>query len=250
MTDAMPVAHDDDSKPFLEHLEELRGTLLWCLGSLSLGVLCTVVFTPKILAWLMAPLNGVVDNPQQFLRSLHVTGAFFVWLRIAAWSGLLVSAPAIVYFLARFIFPGLRENERQVLIKASAFAVLMFAVGVAFAYKVGLPISLQMMLKLHTDLAIAAEWTVNDYVAFATQLLLGFGLAFELPVVILVLGRLGVVTVEQLCQKRRHVFLCTLVVGMILTPQDVASMFLLAAPLYVLFEVCIVILRFQKVKEM
>ena len=85
-----------------------------------------------------------------------------------------------------------------------------------------------MMLKLHTDLAISAEWTVNDYVAFTTQLLLGFGLAFELPVVILVLGRLGVVTVEQLGQKRRHVFLCTLIVGMLLTPQDVASMFLLA----------------------
>ena len=136
MTDVMPAAQEDDAKPFLEHLEELRGTLLWCLGALSLGVLCTVAFTPRILAWLMAPLDGVVDNPRQFLRSLHVTGAFFVWLRIAAWSGLLVSAPAIVYFLARFIFPGLKEHEREILIKASAFAVLMFSVGVAFAYKV------------------------------------------------------------------------------------------------------------------
>ena len=238
-------AVDDESKPFLDHLEDLRSTLLWCFGALCVGVALTIGFTPRILAWLMSPLEGLVEHPTQFLRSLQVTGAFFVWLRIAAWSGLLVSAPAIVYFLARFVFPGLKEREKEVLVKASGFALLMFGVGVVFAYKVGLPISLKMMLKLHTDLGIAAEWTVNDYVAFATQLMLGFGLAFEMPVVILILGRLGIVTVPQLCSKRRHVFLATLVVGMLLTPQDIASMFILALPLYALFEMCVVVLRFQ-----
>lgn len=237
--------HEEHAQPFLDHLEELRNTLLWCVGALFVGVLLTFMFTPKILGFLMAPLDGLVENPQEFLRSLQVTGAFMVWLRIAAWSGLLISAPAIVYFLARFIFPGLKDREKDVMVKASGFAVLMFAVGVVFAYKVGLPISLKMMLKLHADLAVAAEWTVNDYVAFTTQLMIGFGLAFEMPVVVLVLGRLGIVTVDQLCDKRKHVFLVTLVVGMLLTPQDIASMFILAVPLYALFEMCVLILRFQ-----
>jgi len=237
--------HEEHAQPFLDHLEELRNTLLWCVGALFLGVLITFAFTPKILSFLMTPLDGLVENPREFLRSLQVTGAFMVWLRIAAWSGLLISSPFIVYFLARFIFPGLKERERDVLVKASGFAVLMFVVGVVFAYTVGLPISLKMMLKLHADLAIAAEWTVNDYVAFTTQLMIGFGLAFEMPVVVLILGRLGIVTVDQLCDKRKHVFLVTLVVGMLLTPQDIASMFILAIPLYALFEMCVLILRFQ-----
>lgn len=232
----------DEAKPFLDHLEELRGTLIACIIALAIGMTVSVFFIPQIMALLTAPLQEIEGIPDQFLRSLQVAGALSVILRMAAWSGLLVSMPFIVYFVARFIFPGLTRREKAVVTRASGFAVGLFLFGVVLGYTVCLPIALKMMLWFHAWIGVAAEWTVNDYIAFVIQMLLGFGLAFQLPVLVLVLGKLGIVTNEQLRSKRRHVVIFCLVVGMLMTPQDVASQLIMAVPLYLLFEICILIL--------
>ena len=161
---------------------------------------------------------------------------------MAAWSGLLISMPFIVYFIARFVFPGLTDREKTVVKRASGFAVGLFMFGVILGYVVCLPIALKMMMWFHEWIEVAAEWTVNDYIAFVVQMLLGFGLAFQLPVIVLVLGKLGIVTGEQLRSKRRHVVIFCLIVGMLMTPADVASQLIMAVPLYLLFEICIGIL--------
>lgn len=230
---------------FLEHLEEFRLMLLRTLAAFLVGGALALPLAPQILHVLTQPLHAVTDDPAKFLRSLKVAGAFTLTLRIAAWGGLLISAPFIVYFVARFIFPGLHQHERQLAWKAGTLAVGLFAVGTVVAYYYCLPITLQMMLGMHQWLEISAEWMVNDYVAFSIQMLLGFGLAFELPMVVLVLGRLGFVTVDQLAAKRRHAIIGCLVIGMLLTPQDIASMIIMAAPLYVLYEGCILIMRYS-----
>lgn len=232
----------EEAKPFLDHLEELRGTLIACLVALTTGMILSFAFVPQIMALLTAPLYQIEGIPDQFLRSLRVAGAFSVILRIAAWTGLLASMPFIVYFVARFVFPGLTEKEKQVVRRASGFAVGLFFFGVILGYKVCLPVALKLMLWFHDWIGVAAEWTVNDYIAFVVQLLLGFGLAFQLPVIVLVLGKLGIVTNEQLRSKRRHVVILCLVIGMLMTPQDVASQMIMAVPLYLLFELCIWIL--------
>jgi sec-independent protein translocase protein TatC len=145
--------------------------------------------------------------------------------------------------------PGLTRRERVLARKSFGFAFVLFVLGAAMGYFFCLPIALRMMLRIHAWLGISPEWTVNDYVAFATQMLIGFGLAFELPVVVLVLGKLGIVSVEQLSAKRRHVVVICLAIGMLLTPQDIASQLIMAVPLYVLFELCLLILRVDRRKQ-
>ena len=244
-----PEALDrDETKPFLDHLEDLRRTIIACLVTLAIAVAVAIPLTRLTLGLLTAPLDKVVEDPDRFLRSLQVAGAFSVTLRIAAWSGLLFSAPFLIYFIWQFVMPGLTRRERELVRKSFGFAFVLFFLGVTLGYFMCLPIALRMMLQIHDWLGISAEWTVNDYVAFSSQMLIGFGLAFELPIVVLVLGKLGIVTVDQLRAKRRHVIVICLVVGMLLTPQDVASQLIMAGPLYLLFELCLIILRLDQRK--
>ena len=238
----------DDAKPFLDHLEELRGTIFACLIALAVGMIIALPFTAKILDVLKAPLTQLADIPADFLRSFRVTGAISVILRVAAWSGLLLAMPFIIYFVARFVFPGLTAREKSVLLQASGFSLVLFVFGVVLGYTVCMPIALKMMLGFHAWIDVAPMWTVNDYVAFTVQMLIGFGLAFQLPVVIVILGKFGIVNQRQLREKRRHVVVICLVIGMLMTPQDVASQLVMAVPLYILYEICIWILWFDERK--
>jgi len=226
-------------KPFLEHLDDLRTTLIRSAAALALGVAVALPLTPVILAVLKAPLEQVVEDPDRFLRSLQVAGAFSVALRTSFWSGLLLSIPFILFFVGQFVFPGLTEREKNVVLKSSGFSLGLFFLGVALGYLVTLPVALRIMLRLHEWLAIQAEWTINSYVAFCTQLLIGFGLAFQLPVVVVVLGKLGIINSNQLRAKRRHVFVGLLILAMLLTPPDMITQLIMATPLMLLYEVCI-----------
>ena len=239
------ASNGEDTKPFLDHLEDLRGAILACLISVGVGMVVAFPFTPQILDWLTAPLYRIPGIPYPFLRSLRVGGAFSVILRVGAWSGLLVATPFIVYFIARFVLPGLTAREKSVLGRASGFALGLFGFGVLLGYKVCLPIALEMMLGFHDWIDVAPEWTVNDYAAFTIQMLIGFGLAFQLPVIVMVLGKLGIITSAQLRGKRRHVIVICLLIGMVMTPQDVTSQIVMAGPLYILFEICIWLLWFD-----
>lgn len=226
-------------KSFLDHLEDLRRMLLQVAASLLVGVAICFPLVPQILDWLKRPLYDLVDDPDRFLRTLEVVGAFSVALKTALWGGLLLAMPAILYFLARFVLPGLTGRERQVVFRASGFAVVLFAAGAALGYFMTLPVALDVMLKLNNWLGIEAEWTINSYVAFVIQLLIGFGLAFELPLLVVILGRLGIVTSTQLREKRRHVIVFLLIIAMLLTPPDVFTQMMMAVPLALLYEGCI-----------
>lgn len=218
-------------------------TLIRCAVALTLGVLLAVPFAPAILSWLKAPLRIVSENPDQFLRSLEVGGAFSVTVKIGLWGGLLLSAPFLLLFVGGFVFPGLTEREKSAVVQSGGFAVALFAVGVAMGYWLALPAALKIMFGMHGWLGIRAEWTVTSYVAFATQFLICFGLAFELPAVLLALGKLGLVTSAQLRHYRRHAIIVALILAAFLTPPDVISQLLMGLPLIVLYEVCIWLVR-------
>jgi sec-independent protein translocase protein TatC len=230
---------DPAAKPFLDHLEDLRRTIIYCLAALAAGMLVAAPLAPRLLGLLKAPLRYVTDNPDAFLRSLEVGGAFSVGMQIAFWAGLLFSTPFLFVFVAGFVFPGLTEREKRAVISASGFAVVLFAFGVFLGYKLTLPAALSIMFSMHSWLGIRAEWTVTSYVAFASQLLIGFGLVFELPALLLVLGKLGIVNSGQLRRYRRHAIVAALIIGMVLTPPDVFSQLLMAIPLIVLYELCL-----------
>ncbi len=237
----MIPAHDDrpDAQPFLQHLEEFRRALIRSLLALAAGMLVCAPFAPQILGVLRKPLDASIQNPGLLLRSLEVSGAFSMSLLIAFWSGLLLASPFVVFFVGAFIFPGLTRREQKAVLNASGFAVALFATGVWCAYRYMLPLALQVMFGMHQWMGMAPEWTVSNYVVFSLQLLLAFGLVLEMPLLILVLGRLGILNSRQLRERRKLVIVAILIVAAVLTPPDVFSQLLMGLPLILLYEGCI-----------
>lgn len=232
----------DKEMPFLDHLEELRITTFRCLGALAIAFLIAVPLAPYVLRTLITRLEGLVPNPEQYLITLDVSGGFLMAVKIAGWFGLLMASPFLIVFIGQFIFPGLRVIEKKAIIYSMGASLALFVFGVLMGFNATLPLALKFMMQLNSWLGIAPQWTVNSYVAFCIHLMIGFGLAFQLPIVILVLGKMGIVDSKQLREKRRHVLIGLLVLAMLLTPPDVITQMMMAIPLFVLYEICIWIL--------
>ncbi|NLB56507.1 MAG: twin-arginine translocase subunit TatC [Lentisphaerae bacterium] len=232
-------AEEDKPKPFLDHLEDLRNTIIRCALVLGISFATTFPFTPKILKILMLPLKAITDQPERFLQSLDVTGAFTVAVQIAFWSALILASPFLIIFIFQFILPGLKRAERRVISLVSIPAFFLFVAGVLMCYYMTLPVALNFMFKVHAWLGINMFWTITSYIAFTTHMLIGFGLAFQLPALLLVLGYLGVLSSDFLRSKRRHAIVLILIMSMILTPPDVFSMIIMAIPLLLFYEGCV-----------
>jgi sec-independent protein translocase protein TatC len=186
------------------------------------------------------PSQGVIR-----LQFSEPAAAIKMWLTVSFFGGLLLSLPALVFIIGSFVLPGVRDVERKVLRRISVFSGGLFLAGIAMGYKITLPLALGLMLKIGGKLGGESIWFYNKYIAFAIQLLLGFGIAFQLPVVILIMGKMGLVNSTQLREKRRHVIVGLLILAMILTPPDVMTQLLMALPLILLYEFCIWFLHFS-----
>ncbi len=228
-------------KPLLAHLNDLRRALMWALGALLIGMIIAARFAPDFYRILKAPLHGVVANPDLFLRNIEVTGGVSIAMQTILWGGLLLSAPAILCAIGWFVFPGLKLNERRAILGGLLFAAILFISGVLMCYHLALGPALKIMLWFNEWMGFKVEfWLVTSYIGFVLKLLLSFGLTFELPVVLLILGHLGIVNSDQLRRTRRHAIIIILILAMVITPtQDPFSMLLLAVPLIALHELCI-----------
>lgn len=233
----------DVPRPFSEHLADLRRTIIECLIALGAGWLIALPLAPRVLTLLRSPLQWLGREPDYFLRSLDVGGAFSILITVSFWTGLLLAAPIMLISVTRFVAPGLRRHERRVLAEVVAVGLLLFVTGVIFGYRVTLPAALRVMFSLHDWLGIRPEWTITSYVSFAVQTLLAFGLGFELPAILWALARLGLVSHSALVRGRPYAFLAALVLGAFLTPPDVVSQLLMAVPLLALYEVCVWVTR-------
>jgi sec-independent protein translocase protein TatC len=229
------------AKPLIAHLDDLRRALLWALGALAVGMVITAGFAPDIYRILKAPLKGVVANPDLFLRNIEVTGGASIAMQTILWGGLILSAPVILFAVAWFVFPGLRQTERRAVLGGMLVAAALFAAGVLMCYHLALGPALKIMLWFNEWMGFKVEfWLVTSYVGFVLKLLLSFGLTFEIPVVLLILGHLGIINSDQLRHTRRHAIIIILILAMVITPtQDPFSMLLLAIPLIALHELCI-----------
>jgi sec-independent protein translocase protein TatC len=229
-----------ETKPFLEHLDDLRRMLVACIITLVITMSISFPLAPTFLRWLKAPLTKTVKDPDKFLLTLAVTDAFTLALQLAFWCGLILGAPLLIYYITKFVFPGLTRKERQVVRQSLGFAAFLFFGGVALAYFVALPIGTKVMYGMNAWMGTVPQWTIRSYISFATFTLLGFGLVFEFPVVLVILGRIGLISSAMLRRSRKVVVIISLVVAMIISPSpDVFSMLLMALPLYVLFEISI-----------
>jgi sec-independent protein translocase protein TatC len=182
----------------------------------------------------------ITDSRDRYLSTLNVTDAFMLALKLSFYCGLIMGAPLLLYFITRFIFPGLTRNERRVVRQSMGFAAFLFFAGVALAYLVAVPIGTQVMYKINVWLGTVPQWTISSYISFVTFTMLGFGLIFEFPIVLIILGRIGLINSAMLRSSRKVVVIISLVVAMIISPSpDVISMMIMALPLYVLFEISI-----------
>ena len=247
----MPSSDNDFSlvetvKPFLQHLDDLRRALVWSATALAIGMGIAGYFAPTLFTLVKAPLkgivlNGVPINPDTFVRTLDVTGGMSVALLTIFWGGVLLSTPAILFSICWFVFPALTLRERRTLLGGLLFAIFLFIAGVVMCYFMALRPALEIMLWFNAWLGIGIEYfTVTSYTGFVLKLLLSFGLTFELPMVLLILGHLGIINSKQLRDKRRHAMVIILIISAIITPtQDPFCQLLLAVPLVALYELCI-----------
>jgi sec-independent protein translocase protein TatC len=230
--------------PFLDHLEELRWRLVYSLAALAVGLVIAfaLLSSPRVnvIGILAQPVQPYL-KPGQTLVYTHPGDVFSIVLNASLVLGLLIASPVIIYQVWAFLSPALYTHEKKVVIPVLLGAVLLFAGGVALAFKVVLPITLGFLLTFQTG-SLTPMLTAGEYFGFATSMSLALGAVFELPILILGLTALGFVTPALLARFRRHAMVGCVVGAAFITPgADPTSLFALAGPLYVLYEVSVVL---------
>jgi len=235
------VTEEDEGlvKPFFEHLEDLRKTLMRILGCLFITFNVCLVFANRILFFLERPLYHILHTPGSFLQSLNVTDSFVLAMKLAFYGGLLLGAPPIFYYLAQFILPALKRHEKRLVLPVFVLGTLLFVAGAACCYFLMVPQTLRVFIKYSEWLQIEPKWTITSYVSFVTQFMLSVGLTFEAPLVLLILVRLGILSQRALRGGRKMMIAAAVVIAAILAPPDPLSMMLMALPLVVVFEITI-----------
>jgi len=230
--------------PFLEHLEELRWRILWSLAAITGGTVLGFVFVHffGVLRILLRPLEAAYADPEFRLIYLSPADPFFVTLKLAVVVGIILAFPVIVYQVWAFLEPALEKREKKAIIPALYLGLVLFCVGVAVAYFVALPMAMTFFQSFQADF-LREQLEVGKTLAFITKLLIGFGVVFELPVVVMVLSALGLVTPEFLKTKRRHAIVAITILASLLTPGDIATLVIMAVPLVFLYEFSILLSR-------
>ena len=234
---------DETKQPLLEHLIELRRRLLWCLGTLAVAFFVCFHFATDIFAVLVQPL---LKAGQGKLIYTDVFEAFFVQVKVALFAALMLSFPVLAIQLWRFTAPGLYKKEKQAFLPFLLATPVFFGAGAAFAYFVAMPWALHFLLSYQGNVGGVSQEAlpaVGNYLTFATRFIFGFGAAFLLPILLMILERAGIVTREQLAKSRRYAVVAAAAVAAVLTPPDVVSMLLLLVPLYGLYEFAILAIR-------
>lgn len=228
--------------PFLDHLEELRWRLLWSLLAVAVGFGAglAIVHYLDVLRFLMSPVQALLGEDQRLIY-LAPTDAFFVFLKVSLTLGILLASPVVVYHVWSFLSPALEKHEKRAIVPALYLGLVLFAAGVAMAYFVALPITLRFLMGFLTEI-LEPSWTGPAYINFVVMMMLGFGIVFQLPVVVMILSALGLVTPKFLREKRRYAIVAITVVACALSPGDVLSVSLIMmVPLALLYEFSIVL---------
>jgi sec-independent protein translocase protein TatC len=234
---------DDTKQPLLDHLIELRRRLLWSLAALAVAFFVCLYFARDIFAVLVQPL---LKAGQGRLIYTDIFEAFFVEVKVALFAALMLSFPVIATQLWRFVAPGLYAKEKNAFLPFLLLTPIFFATGASFAYFVAMPWALHFLLSYQGDVGGIHQEAlpgVGNYLNFVTRFLFGFGAAFLLPILLMILERAGIVTREQLAGSRRYAVVAAAAVSAVLTPPDAISMLLLLVPLYSLYEFALLAIR-------
>lgn len=228
------------TKPFLEHMEELRWMLVRMAIAVSAGMGLSFCFRQQLVRIMQHPLRTVDPNLVASLRTLGVTDSLTISLQIAFYAGIVLSFPFLLFFLAQFVLPALTRQEKKYVLPAIGIGFGLFLTGVLFSYFFVLPKALHFFFTDAQSLEWTPTWTVKEYFSFVTQITLAFGLSFELPVVVLLLVHLGFLSYGLLSRTRAYAVVIILVLAMIIAPTpDVLTFLSLGVPMCLLYEACI-----------
>jgi len=233
-------------KGFLEHLEDLRWMLLRCLLAVVLGMMLCLTIADDITALLLAPLESLrADSTASAIPSLEQRGpgtAFMMAMKAGLYGGIAMSLPILLLVVGTYLTPALKRAERNVLLRVMIAGTGLFLIGATAAHQYVLPLILRASLQFSDWLGLSSTvWFIDDYAAMVLRMMIGLGLAAEMPVVLLALIRLRLVSVKYLRRGRPYAVIANLVIAAMLTPTDIGSCLLLTLPLHALFELSLLL---------
>ena len=224
-----------------DHLEELRMRLVYALTGL---VICAVIgfcFGPKIITLIEKPYTNVMGQEAR-LQTLSPADGLISFIKLALITGLIISSPWVFYHIWMFVVTGLYPDEKRYVYLAAPFSAVLFIGGALFFLFVVAPLTLNFLVKFNEKmLGVNSQFTFQNYMSFVTHLMLVFGMAFQTPTAIFFLNRTGLVSLKALTGSRKYVLLAVFVIAAMVTPPDVISQITLGVPLYLLFELGILI---------
>jgi sec-independent protein translocase protein TatC len=234
------------TESFISHLIELRGRLLKIVLGFVLVFFALFPFANKIYALLAAPMLAKLPEGSQMIATA-VTTPFFVPMKVAMMAAFVISLPHTLYQIWAFVAPGLYPQEKKLMVPVIFASSLLFLIGMAFAYFAVFPTVFGFVVG-SAPAGVAVMTDISEYLDFVMTLFMAFGLAFEVPIAVVLIARFGWVTIAQLKEARSYVIVGAFVLGAIFTPPDIISQFMLAVPLWLLYEAGIVVAQLTKPK--
>ncbi len=247
---------DTTAQPLIAHLTELRKRILWSAVIMLVGTGICYTFVEDIYGFLVKPLaDAMGPNDSQRLIYTNLTEAFFTYMKVAVFAGCFLTFPFLATQIWLFVSPGLYKRERKTVLPFLIAAPVLFFMGGALVYFIVIPAAWHFFLSFQstgaeTVLPIMLEAKVGDYLDLVMVLIFAFGLAFQMPVVLALLAKAGIVSAEWLANKRRYAIVVIFIIAAIITPPDIISQISLAIPLMALYEISILLIRsMAKVKD-
>ncbi|MDB5688926.1 MAG: preprotein translocase subunit TatC [Sphingomonas bacterium] len=237
---------DDSRAPLLEHLVELRRRLLWSFAALGAAFALCLYFARPIFGFLVQPL---LRAGQGKIIYTDIFEAFFAEVKVAFFAAIMLAFPIMASQLWQFVAPGLYAKEKRAFLPFLIMTPVLFLTGASLAYFVAMPLALHFLLGYQGDIGGIQQEAlpaVGNYLNFVTKFLFGFGVAFLLPVLLMLLERAGIVTRAQLKAGRRYAVVGAFAVAAVLTPPDVVSQLMLAIPLVLLYELALIGILFTE----
>jgi sec-independent protein translocase protein TatC len=237
-----PPPQDTAQDTFISHLVELRDRLLHAIIAVVLVLVCLFPWAKDIYALLAAPLLKALPAGATMIAT-DVTGTFLVPLKVTLMAAFLLALPYVLWQMWAFVAPGLYHHEKKLAVPVIVSSFVFFLIGMSFAYFVVFPVAFGFFAS-YAPAGVQMMTDIDKYLSFVLTMFIAFGVTFEVPVIVLVLVRLRMVTIEKLKAIRSYVIVGAFVVGAVFTPPDVVSQLLLAVPLWLLYELGILLARF------